>query len=191
MGFRRLPFDFRPSDRTAIGLRQGDRGNAQHRPLHRAGDGARVGDVLGDVLAAVDARKDEIGRMVGHDFPDPHDDAVGRRAFQGEMARPDFPQPQRVAEGERMGDARLVVLGRDDGHVVRKLARDQFEELEPRCVDAVVIGEQDSHGAGFRTRRASRRAGSRRKRDSRRLRRYCGRGPSCGQPSALQMMGEN
>ena len=27
--------------------------------------------------------------------------------------------------------------------------------------------------------------------NSRRLRRYCGSGPSCGQPSALQMMGEN
>jgi len=62
--------------------------------------------------------------MVGHDFPDPHDDAVGWRAFQSEMARPDFPQAERVAEGERMGDARLVVLGRDHGHVVRQLARD-------------------------------------------------------------------
>src|ERR1700722_15608961 len=55
MRFRRLPFDLRPSNRAAIGLRQGDRGNAQERPFHRTGDRARVGDILGDVLAAVDA----------------------------------------------------------------------------------------------------------------------------------------
>ena len=56
---------------AAIGLRQGDRGNAEQRPLHRAGDGARIGDVLGDVLAAVDAREDEIGRIGPPGFSSP------------------------------------------------------------------------------------------------------------------------
>src|ERR1700678_184590 len=48
-----------------------------------------------------------------------------------------------------MGDARLIALGRDDRHLVRQLARDRLEELEPRCVDAVVIGEENSHWAVF------------------------------------------
>ena len=66
-----------------------------------------------------------------------------------EMARADFAQPQRVAERQRMGDARLVALRRDDRHVVRKLARDRFEQLQALRVDAVVVGEQDSHGTPF------------------------------------------
>src|ERR1700730_15402912 len=59
-----------------------------------------------------------------------------------------------------MGDARLVVFGRDHRHVVRQLARDQLEELEPRRMDAVVIGEKDSHGRSFRTGSAWRRGAS-------------------------------
>src|ERR1700733_3023306 len=149
--FPRVPFDHRPPDRAAIGLRQSDRGNAEQRAFHRAGDGARISDVFGHVLSAIDARKDKIWRMVSHDLPHPHDDAVRWRALQREMAWADFSQAKRVAKRQRMGDARLVVFRRDDRHVVRQLARDQFEELESSCMDAVVIGEKDSHRRTFRT----------------------------------------
>src|SRR3712207_8021941 len=40
---------------------------------------ARVGHVLGDVLAAVDARQHEIGPGLADHVPQPHDDAVRRR----------------------------------------------------------------------------------------------------------------
>ena len=115
------------------------------------------------------------------------------------MAGADFPQAQRVAERKRMGDARLVVFGRDDGHVVRQFARDQFEELEPGRVDAVVVGEQDSHGDAFsHGRRVEASAFCRKRiratagwRLSERTPAYCGSGPSSGQPSLLHRIGEN
>ena len=50
----------------AVGLAERDRGNAEERPLHRAGDGARIGDVVGHVLAAVDAGEDEVGPFADH-----------------------------------------------------------------------------------------------------------------------------
>ena len=61
----------------------------------------------------------------------------------------DLAQPERIAERERMGDAGLVVFGRDDGDVVGEFARDRFQKLQPRRVDAVIVGEQDLHDWPF------------------------------------------
>ena len=46
------------------------------------------GDVLGDVLPTIDAGKHKIGRAVGQDFPDPHNDAVGRGTFNAKCRGP-------------------------------------------------------------------------------------------------------
>ena len=45
----------------AVGLRQRDGRDAEHRALDRARDRAGIGHVLGDVLAAIDAGEDEVG----------------------------------------------------------------------------------------------------------------------------------
>src|SRR6266851_2997463 len=47
-----------------VGLAEGDRGQAEQAALHGGGDGARVGDVVGDVGAAVDARQHDVGFAV-------------------------------------------------------------------------------------------------------------------------------
>ena len=135
---------------AAIGLAERDGGDAHQRALHGPGDGAGIGDVLGDVLAAVDARQDQVRLAALHDLAHAHDDAVGRRAAHREMARADLAQAQGIVERERMRDARLVALGRDDEDVVGKLGGDGLEHFEARRMDAVVVGEQDAHGAGRR-----------------------------------------
>ena len=92
----------------AVGLRQRERGNAEDRALDGAGDRAGIGHVLGGVAAAVDARQHQIGRWPSRMWRDAHDDAVGRRALDGEAALADLAQPQRIVERQRMRDAGLV-----------------------------------------------------------------------------------
>src|SRR5882724_4734304 len=45
-----------------------------------------------------------------------------------------------------MAGARLVGLGRDGPHVAAQLRRDLAQRVQPRRVDAVVVGEKDAHG---------------------------------------------
>ena len=108
----------------AVGLRERDRGNAEDRALDGARDGARIGHVLGDVLAAVDAGEHEVGLGLAHEVAHAHDDAIGRRALHGEVPLGDLAQAQRIVERQRMRDAALVGLGRDDPHIVGKLRGD-------------------------------------------------------------------
>ena len=47
-------------------------------------------------------------------------------------------------QADRVGDAALVVLRRDDPNFVGELARDPLEDFESRRVDAVVVGDQNA-----------------------------------------------
>ena len=64
-------------------LRDGDAGDAEHDALQRGGDGARVGDVVAEVGAVVDAGDDHVGLEVldQAERGEPH--AVHRRAVAG------------------------------------------------------------------------------------------------------------
>ena len=44
-----------------------------------------------------------------------------------------------------MGDARLVAFRRDDVNLAAELARDSLQNLQAMGVNAVVVGDQDSH----------------------------------------------
>jgi hypothetical protein len=74
-----------------------------------------------------------------------HHDAVGRRALHGKPAFLHLAQPQRIVERERMRDAGLIGFRRDDPDVVRERARDLGAHVEPRRMDAVVVGNEDAH----------------------------------------------
>ena len=52
---------------------------------------------------------------------------------------------QGLGEGERMRRAGLVGLRRNDPHVLADLIGDVLEHVEARRLDAVVIGDQDTH----------------------------------------------
>lgn len=75
-----------PALRT-IGLADGDRGDTEQGALHRGGDGARIGHILGDVLAAIDAGEDQVRPRLDQDRAHGHDDAIGRRALNRKTLR--------------------------------------------------------------------------------------------------------
>ena len=85
--------------------------------------------------------------VVAEDVARAHDDAVGRRAAHGEVARADLAQPQRIVQRQRMRNAGLVELGRHDPDVVGECARDLLDDLQPGRMDAVIIGAENSHPA--------------------------------------------
>ncbi len=47
-------------------------------------------------------------------------------------------------QADRVRDAALVVLRRDDPNLVRELAGDPLEDFEARRFDAVIIGYQNT-----------------------------------------------
>ena len=102
-----------------IGLRQRDRGDAEHGAFHRAGDSAGIDHVLADIAAAIDAGEHEIDLLAVEHMARAHDDAIGRRAAHRETALGDFAQPQRIVQRQRMRDAGLIVLRRHHPDVVR------------------------------------------------------------------------
>ena len=59
--------------------------------------------------------------------------------------RPDLAQPQGIVQRQRMRDARLIQLRRHDPDVVGQRAGDLLHDLQAGCVDAVVIGAENSH----------------------------------------------
>ena len=79
-----------------------------------------------------------------------HDDAVGRRAAHGERALVDGPHAQRLVQRQRVAGAGLIGLGRDDPHVVGELRCDLTQRVQAGRIDAVVVGEEDAHGALYR-----------------------------------------
>ena len=59
----------------------------------------------------------------------------------------DFAQAQRIVQRQRMRHAGLVAFRRHDPDIVGQCARDFLAGVEPRRMDAVVIGDEDTHYA--------------------------------------------
>ncbi|MNN60161.1 hypothetical protein D3C81_1753290 [compost metagenome] len=129
-------------------MRQGDGANAEGHALQGAGHRAGIADVLADVVAAIDARQHQI-RLLGHQVVDRQDDAVGRRAGHGEALVAQLVDPQRLGQGDPPPLGRLLGLGRDDPDFVRQGASDLLKTFKAFRLDAVVIGEKDTHQASF------------------------------------------
>ena len=129
---------------AGIDLAERDRAHPCQRALDGGGDGAGIGDVVGQVCPAVDAREDQIGGR-GHDGAERHHHRVGRRAGDGKTPLSELLQADRAGEGERMACARLLLGRGADPDIVGELACDVLQHLEAGGVDAVVIGEEDSH----------------------------------------------
>ncbi|MEZ4436924.1 MAG: hypothetical protein R3F65_31390 [bacterium] len=137
-----------------------ERPEPEERGLHRASDGARVGDVVGEVGAAVDAADDEVGRarqQVVHGEVD----AVGRAAVDCPAQRAAGQRAERAAEADHARDARLFAVGRDDGDLTDRGER-LGERADALCVEAVVVGDQDERaGRQLHLRAAMERRGGR------------------------------
>ena len=98
-------------------LGDGDRRHAEHEPLERGRDGARVGDVVAEVRAVVDARDDQVGpealdqaeRREAHAVDGR---AVGREADRAVLERR-LLHPQRAPRRDHARHRRAVAVRRD------------------------------------------------------------------------------
>ncbi len=138
--------------RGAVVLRQRDGAHPVQGRFHRPAHGAGVERVLGDVVAAVDAREDEIGRIARQHLADPGQNAIGRRALDGEAPVAEPLEPHRPDVGHAMGHARLLEHGRDHPDLAGgagELGRDLLRDGEPGCGDAVVVRDQNAHAGSL------------------------------------------
>jgi hypothetical protein len=99
-------------------------------------------------MAAIDARQHQIG-LLGHDVVDGQDDAVGRGAGHGKPLVAQLIDAQRLGQGYAPPLGRLLGLGRDDPDVVRQGAGDLLKTRQALGLDAVVVGQKDTHQASF------------------------------------------
>ncbi len=111
------------------------------RAFHGAGDGARVGDVLGEVGAVIDTGQNQIRRLILQYVAHAHDDAIGGRAAHGVGAIADLAIAQRHLKREGVRGAGLVHLRRDDPHVVGQRLGDLMQHGEAVRSGAVVVGD--------------------------------------------------
>jgi len=144
-------------------LRDGDRRQPQYHSLERRCDGARVGDVIAEVGAVVDAGDDQVGgealdQAEAGEAHAVHGRAVGRvaDAAVGERRLGD---PQRPARGDRARHRRAVAVGRDH-HEAHALERGQraTHRLQALGLDAVVVCQQHLEHCLFQDRGACGRA---------------------------------
>ena len=142
-----------PSRLAALGARlgvigdeaHGDRGNAEQHALDGAGHRAGIVDVVGKILAAIDAGQDQVRRLVLEQEADAHDDAVGGRSLHRVAALIELAHAQGLGERQRMRGARLVGLRRHHPDILGDAGGDVLENVEARGLDAVVVGDQNPH----------------------------------------------
>ena len=125
-------------------LAHGDGADAEQGGFHRRGDRPGIGDILAHIAAAVDAGKHEIGPPLAEQMVDGDEHAIRRRPVDGEALLPDAAYLQRTADRQGMPRPALLHLRRHDPDIARELARDPLDDLQPRRVDAVVIGDEDA-----------------------------------------------
>ena len=113
-------------------------------PCNRAG----IGDILGTISTAVDAGQHEIGLFL-HQMTHAHDDAIGRRTFDREMPFADLAHAQRIIQRQRMRYAGLIRFRCHDPHFIGKRTRNFLAGGKPRRMNAVVIGDENTHYARF------------------------------------------
>ena len=130
---------------AAVDLAQRDRPDAAERTLHRRRDRARIGYVLGQVRAAVDARQDQVGRAILHDLGERHHHRIGRRARHRIALLAMLPHADRPRQRQRMARARLFLRGCHHPDIVGQCPGDRLQHLEAGRVIAVVVGQQDPH----------------------------------------------
>src|SRR5207342_2434176 len=131
-------------------LGEDDGGDAEHDPLQRRRHRARVGDVVAEVGAVVDAGDDQV-RAAADQAQLGEADAVDRGAVGGvaavAVAELDLLDAERRAGGDAAGGGAAVGVRRD--HVdldAVEVAQRPPRRLQAGGGDAVVVGEEDAHG---------------------------------------------
>jgi hypothetical protein len=114
-------------------------------PLDGAGDRAGLAGVLRDVLSAIDARKDQVRRMIAQDVVHAEQHRIRRRASDGESPLGFLAHAHGCIERDGAGLAGLFLVRRDDPDVVGDRPCDVLQHGEAGGENAVVIGQEDAH----------------------------------------------
>ena len=132
----------------AIVLRQRNCWDTLQSRFHRAAQGAGVEGVFSRVVAAVHARQHQIGGSVFHDVMQACQHAIGGAAFGCKTTRGHLADHHRVRVADAMADAGLFKR-RCNGPNLAVGASDLLcnlgQNFEPRCVNPVVIGDENTH----------------------------------------------
>ena len=129
----------------ATGERDRERGNAEQRSLHRRRYRARVGDVVAEIRALVDAR-DHQAWARRQDPGDREIHAVGRRAVDRELTGRDLLDPQRAMQRQRVPGRALLAIRRHHEDLPEGLESTR-ESLDALRANAVVVADQNDHPA--------------------------------------------
>ena len=133
---------------VVAGQRHGDRRQAEEAPFHRRRDRAGIDDIVAEVRRVVDAGHHDVGLEV-EQSGQREMDAVGRRARDAVAAVVHAGDADGLVERQRIAGARAVAIWRDDGD-----AADDSQTFGQYAyagrVDAVVVGNQNSHAVGPR-----------------------------------------
>jgi hypothetical protein len=73
-----------------------------------------------------------------------HDGAVAGGPGDPVAPRPSLADPDRVMQADRVRDAALIVLRRDDPNLVGEVAGDLFEDFETRRFNTIVISYENT-----------------------------------------------
>jgi hypothetical protein len=130
---------------VAGGQRHGNRRQAEETPFHGRGDGAGIDHVVAHVGEVVDAGDDDV-RLLRHQAGQRQMHAVGRRAGHAPGV---FVEPlgaQRLVEGQRVACAGTVAIRRHHGDRVAGRAQVVGKHADARCIHAIIVADQYSHG---------------------------------------------
>ena len=131
-------------------LGDGEAREAEDQAFDRGGHGPRVGDVVAEVRAVVDAGDHDLGPEAVHEAQVRQADAVDRRPVggvaDGAVAERDLGDEQRAAGRDHPREGRAVAVRGDDDEVDAVDAQQRAPQgLQALRLDAVVVREQDPH----------------------------------------------
>ena len=131
----------------AIYLAHRNRTDSRQRAFHGRRDGTRIGDVITQIGSAINARQNQVRPCVLHNHTQRHHHRIGGRTGHRIMPVAMLANADWAGQRQRMARAGIFLGRGDDPDVVAKLPCDFFQDFQTRCIDAVVIGQQDTHYA--------------------------------------------
>ncbi|MNV48908.1 hypothetical protein D3C71_1408380 [compost metagenome] len=119
-------------------------GQAEEAPLHRRRDGTGVDDVVAKIGGVVDARYHHV-RLVLEHAGQGQMHAVGRGAGHRAGVVVDALHADRQVQGQRIAGTGAITIRRDHGHFMTGVTQYRGEHLDARCIDTVVVADQNPH----------------------------------------------
>ena len=120
--------------------------NPEERAFERPGNGSRIGHIVSEVPALVDARHHQVGKRVKH-LAHGNVHAIGRGAVDGARMRVDAFQAERMAQCQRVTDGACFFDRCDDGDVPARTER-LGERADAVGTVPIIVGHENPRHEG-------------------------------------------